>query len=117
MLFDALAQFRDIIRDVRIERFRSVGTAHELRARIVFRDNSVLHIRDYLFQNGSRKYAYHWQTAAGKLRYRWDNSGHWPEISTHPHHLHAGSVKKVQASSVRDLAGALAAIAGRLRAR
>lgn len=115
MLFELLRPYRDIVEDVRVERFRSVETAHELRATISFGDGSVLHVRDYLFRDGSRKYAYHWQTASGRLRCRWDNSGHWPEITSHPHHVHVGTAKDVRASVVRDLAGALAAIASRLR--
>ncbi len=76
VLFEALRPYRDIIRGVHIDRFRSIETAHELRARVFLRDGSVLHIRDYLFRDGTRKYAYHWQTATGRLRRRWDNSGH-----------------------------------------
>jgi len=30
---------------------------------------------------------------------RWDNSEHWPSISTFPHHKHLGAEKKVQAST------------------
>lgn len=115
MLFEILRPYRDIIRDVRVERFRSIETAHELRALVVFRDGSVLHIRDYVFRDGSRKYAYHWQSRSGRLRRRWDNSGHWPEVPTHPHHVHIGNAKNIDRSNVRDIGGALAAIATALR--
>ena len=37
------------------------------------------------------KYSFQWQDAAGKLRQRWDNASHHPEISTHPYHVHSGS--------------------------
>jgi len=117
VLFEALRPYRDIIRGVHVDRFRSIETAHELRGRVLLRDGSVLHIRDYLFRDRTRKYAYHWQTATGRLRRRWDNSGHWPEIASHPHHVQVGSAKNVQASSVRDLAGVLAAIGAELRRR
>ena len=111
MLYELLAQHANLIRAVTIERFRAIETAHELRASITLRDGSVLHVRDYVFRDGTRKYAYHWQSRRGRLRRRWDNSGHWPALPSHPHHVHAGSATKVVASSVRDLAGALQAIA------
>ncbi len=117
MLFEALRPHRDIVRNVHIERFRSIETAHELRVSVVLTDGSTLHVRDYLFRDGTRKYAYHWQTGAGRLRRRWDNSGHWPEVSSHPHHVHVGSAKNVRASNVRDLVGAPAVIAAQLRRR
>lgn len=50
-------------------------------------DKSVLFIRE--FQSSSElKYPYHWQKSNGELVARWDNSPHYPKISTHPHHLH-----------------------------
>ena len=117
MLFEILAQYRDIVRDVRVERFRFIETTHELQATITLRDGSLLHVRDYVFRDGTRKYAYHWQSATGRMHRRWDNSGHWPDIASHPHHVHIRSTNNVRASAVHDLAGALAAIAAVLRPR
>ena len=34
------------------------------------------------------KYSFHWQDAGGRLRKRWDNAPHYPDIPTHPHHVH-----------------------------
>jgi hypothetical protein len=34
------------------------------------------------------KYSFHWQSADAKLRKRWDNAAHHPEVPTHPHHVH-----------------------------
>jgi hypothetical protein len=84
VLYDILAPHAEIIREVTIDRFRTFETAHELRVSITFRDQSVLHVRDYVFRDATRKYAYHWQTARGRLRRRWDNSGHWPDLPSHP---------------------------------
>ncbi|MBP1688504.1 MAG: hypothetical protein H6Q33_4647 [Deltaproteobacteria bacterium] len=111
MLFEVADRFRQIVRTVRVERFRSFEAAHELRAAITLRDGSVLYVRDYVFRDGGRKYAYHWQSSTGRLRRRWDNSGHWPDVASHPHHVHVGSSRNVRQSTVRALAGALAAIA------
>ncbi len=111
MLYDVLASHANIIRAVDIERFRAFDVAHELRASITLVDGSLLHVRDYLFRDGTRKYAYHWQSPAGRLRRRWDNSPHWPHIATHPHHVHVGSRMNVEASVVRDFGGAMRLIA------
>ena len=115
MLYEILARHADIIREVTIERFRYIEIAHELRASITLRDESVLHVRDYLFRDGTRKYAYHWQSQRGRLRRRWDNSGHWPDLPSHPHHVHVGSAANVSGTGVRDLVGAMSFIAGTLR--
>lgn len=34
------------------------------------------------------KYSFHWQEPDGRLRKRWDNAAHYPEIQTFPHHVH-----------------------------
>jgi len=34
------------------------------------------------------KYSFHWQDARARLRKRWDNASHHPELPTHPHHVH-----------------------------
>jgi len=115
VLYEVLARHADIIREVTIERFRYIDIAHELRASIALPDGSVLHVRDYLFRDGTRKYAYHWQTRRGRLRRRWDNSGHWPDLPSHPHHVYVGSAANVSATGVRDLAGAMSFIAETLR--
>lgn len=115
VLYEILARHANIIREVTIERFRYIDTAHELQASITLRDGSVLHVRDYLFRDGVRKYAYHWQTRRGRLRRRWDNSGHWLDLPSHPHHVHAGSAANVSATAVRDLAAALSFITETLR--
>ena len=59
MLYELLAQHANLIREVTIERFRAIEAAHELRASITLRDGSVLHVRDYVFRDGTREYAYH----------------------------------------------------------
>jgi len=43
------------------------------------------------------KYSFHWQTADGKLRKRWDNASHHLEVSTHPYHVHEGGDANVLA--------------------
>lgn len=33
-------------------------------------------------------YSFHWQTADGKLKKRWDNVAHHKDVDTFPNHLH-----------------------------
>jgi hypothetical protein len=71
------------------------------RYRVYFRDGSLLELTERLVEEKGQlqaaKYRFHWQDKEGKLTKRWDNARHHPEISTFPHHLHAGSEGNVVA--------------------
>ncbi|VAW33552.1 Cytochrome c551 peroxidase [hydrothermal vent metagenome] len=78
--------------------------------RAVLHDGSRLELRDYLFGDGSRKYAYQWMESNGTLRQRWDNAPHWSEIATKPHHTHLPNQEVPKPSTitnVEDLLGFL----------
>ena len=53
-----------------------------LRARLTFSDRSELHVREYVGVSDDRverlALAYHYQDAAGTLRFRYDNARHRP---------------------------------------
>ena len=109
MLLKALREFSAIIDDVVVERFVHVGSTYELRVTMTLKDGSQLKIKDYLFADGTRKYAYHWQSAHGQLIRRWDNAPHWPGLPGAPHHCHIAS-DVVEPSSARDLMSILGVI-------
>ena len=88
MFYKVIEKFSDIVIDYSVSDFRKYGSTSAFVAKVVFTNNSILFIRDYLFLNGQRKYSYHWQDANGSLILRWDNSPHHKEISTFPHHKH-----------------------------
>jgi len=74
------------------------------KAEITFTNDSKLFIKEYVFENKERKYAYHWADASGNLISRWDNANHWPDISTSPHHKHTGNqVLESTETSVADV--------------
>ena len=50
-------------------------------------DGSLLYITELHTEN-YQKYSYHWQKEDGQLIIRWDNSPHWKNIKTFPHHKH-----------------------------
>jgi Family of unknown function (DUF6516) len=41
-------------------------------------------------------YRYHWADAQQRLRRRWDNAPHHPELPGFPHHIHDGSEDNVR---------------------
>jgi Family of unknown function (DUF6516) len=103
MLLDLVRQYRDLIQAVEVERFRVVGTSYELKAVLLLKNGSQLFVKDYVFLDGARKYAYHWQDSVGQLISRWDNAPHWKGVKTFPHHRHAEQGSQVESSPVRTL--------------
>ncbi len=110
MLLNIKRVFPHLVREVNLIRFREEHSSYEWVAEAVLLDASVLHIKDYLFLDGTRKYAYHWQAADGSMIARWDNAAHWPSIPTFPHHVHRGGDELPAASDIRSVADALSLI-------
>ena len=69
-----------------------------LRGSLYFSDGSVLHLREYVnVQNAIDRYMYVYQyhDRNGVLLFRYDNSPHFPQLPTFPHHKHDGSESNV----------------------
>jgi hypothetical protein len=94
----------------RMVRYEQEGEAYLLHLTAVIRDGSRLEMRDYLFADGSRKYAYQWMESNGNLRRRWDNAPHWSEIATAPHHVHIAGQEMPEPSTVTNLENLLRVI-------
>jgi hypothetical protein len=107
VLLELARQYADIIQVIEVERFRIVGASYELRVTIALKDGSTLFVKDYLFLDGSRKYAYHWQDREGQLKSRWDNAPHWQDVASYPHHQHVDGEGRVTSSEVRTPEDAL----------
>lgn len=117
-LYRYLVRLEAVIRsrsDIELERLQiTVVTfgavfAGDLR----FHDGSRLSIVEQLESRGRREYRriahkYHYQDREGKLVFRYDNSPHYPELSTFPDHKHLGSA--VTESEPPDLTNVLAEI-------
>jgi len=61
------------------------------RADLYFYDGSLLHVREFVFTRhdvSKDTYAYHYQTSAEALIFRYDNTRHFPDLPTFPHHKH-----------------------------
>ncbi len=71
------------------------GDVGLFRYRLMLRDGALLDMFERFQVAGERllvtKYSFHWQSAGGVLRKRWDNAAHHPEMPTHPHHVHDGA--------------------------
>ena len=65
-----------------------------LRIRLRFSDQALLEISEAIvFVAGEPRwlsYRYHYQDLSTGLVFRYDNTPHHPEISTHPNHKHTG---------------------------
>lgn len=117
MLYNFFKKYKHIIKDFTVRKFRKLQNAHELVIEITLKDNSKLAIKDYLYLDGTRKYAYHWQDKDGSLLIRWDNASHWKNISTFPHHKHVKQVENVEDSNIRDIKQVLAFVSSKLQER
>jgi len=117
MLLDLVKQYPDLIQEVEVERFRVVGASYELRAALLLKDGSRLFVKDYVFLDGTRKYAYHWQDSSGQMISRWDNAPHWKDVRTFPDHRHVEQESQVEFSQVRTLEEVLKFIRERSQGR
>ena len=90
-MLDLFEKYEQFIKAFHISCYELEGEIYRFKANLTFIDNSQLFIKEYLFENYDRKYAYHWTDDSGKLICRWDNANHWTHISTFPHHKHVGN--------------------------
>jgi hypothetical protein len=85
-----------------------------LRGSLYFSDGSVLHVREYVsvqYDIERYMYVYQYQDRDGILIFRYDNSRHFPQLSTSPHHKHDGSESNV----INAIPTELAAVLGEIR--
>ena len=101
MLADLVRHHDDIVLSWTVMQLDHDGPNLRLKARMEFRDHSVLYVRQAITEPACFKYAYHWQDRDGNLIFRWDNAPHWTHVATHPHHKHISRTL----SPVEDLCG------------
>lgn len=69
-----------------------------LRGELVFKDGSRLHFRELVTTEPSVSlvsYTYQYMQADGKLIFRYDDSDHYPNLPTAPHHKHIGKTNVI----------------------
>lgn len=87
-MLDLIAKHKKFIKSFNVLLYEQEGEMLRFKAQLTFSDNSRLFIKEYIFKNKTRKYAYHWTSSSENLICRWDNANHWPGIATFPHHKH-----------------------------
>ena len=70
------------------------------RARLTLSNTAFLEVSEYfVFAGGNfypHRYRYQWMNATkDKLKKRWDNVEHFPDIPGFPHHIHDGGEENV----------------------
>jgi hypothetical protein len=110
-MLSLLKKYTPPVVNFRFEVYEREGTLLRLKLRIFLEDKSILHVKEYKFSDGSRKYAYHWEDVHGKMRMRWDNAAHYPDVPTFPHHKHRGTDNDVLPSTETHLEAVLQQIA------
>ncbi|MBF0353593.1 MAG: hypothetical protein HQM11_21385 [SAR324 cluster bacterium] len=90
MILDIFQKYHDLIEDYEIQKFRMLGNGYEMVIQIHLIQGMILHVRDYLFMDGSRKYSFHWQDNLCQCKVRWDNAPHHQNTNTFPFHKHVG---------------------------
>lgn len=86
-----------------------------LRYRLTLKDGSLLELFEFFAIASAEvqvtKYRFHWQSADGQLRKRWDNAAHHQEIATYPHHVHDGTEDNVLSCEAMNVEKVLSIIA------
>ena len=111
-MLDLIAKYEHFIKSFHIPLYEHEGEIFRLKVQLTFTDDSTLFVKEYVFKNKERKYAYHWADAFGNLICRWDNANHWSGISTAPHHKHIGT--EVFESTETSIVDVLVRIVGKL---
>ena len=76
-MLDLIARYERFIKSFHISLYEQEGEMLRFKAQLTFTNDSKLFIKEYLFENKERKYAYHWTDTSGNLICRWDNANHF----------------------------------------
>ena len=80
-----------------------------LRGDVLFKNGCHLHFRELVTTEPNIQrisYTYHFQSAEGKMIFRYDDSDHFPNLLSAPHHKHTGE-NDVIAANAPDLQSVL----------
>jgi hypothetical protein len=78
----------------------------KLRIKAALIDEGSLELFEYVAESHRHirvlKYSFHWQDARGRLRRRWDNAPHYPNLPNAPHHVHSKNDSVRESRQVPD---------------
>ena len=97
-----------LVASFRVIRERVMATEGHLRARLTLEDGSLLEFSEYVRCGADVNptvviYSYHWCDVDGKLRCRWDNTPHFPDLPNYPHHIHRSESGDVIAGELLNI--------------
>jgi hypothetical protein len=100
-----------IVREVQIVQERALDGAGFFRARLRLINDDFVEVSEYFMIEGVKavilEYRFQWMDSARqRLRKRWDNAAHYPQMDNFPHHIHIGESGMVvpgQALGIIDL--------------
>jgi hypothetical protein len=106
-----------IVKSQDVHTEKRTSTEGYLRGNLLFKDGSRLHFRELVTTEPNVQlvsYTYHYQTANGRMIFRYDDSDHFLQLPSAPHHKHVGE-KEVIAANVPDLESVLKEIEGMIK--
>lgn len=84
-----------------------IHASGKIRLKVLFTNGDVVELFEYIMIQANTihldKYSFHWQTAIGELKSRWDNAPHHPELPNAPHHKHNADSSIVGISEKIDM--------------
>lgn len=92
-----------VFSEIKVIEFVDEETVQLLKIKATVKDGSVLYVTE-LQAASNQKYSYHWQKEDGEMLIRWDNSPHYKNLKTFPHHVHEyGDIKPSHRISVDEV--------------
>lgn len=88
MISEILKDYKDLIVSYEIKKYHQVENGYALVIDFKLLENYRLFAKDYLFNDGARKYSYHFQDDEGNMIFRYDNAHHWIDLENFPFHKH-----------------------------
>ena len=92
-----------IFSEIKVIEFVDEDTVQLLRIKATVNDGSILYVTE-LQTSSHQKYSYHWQKENGDILIRWDNSPHYKNLKTFPHHFHeSGNIKPSHRITIEEV--------------
>ncbi|MDL1969078.1 MAG: hypothetical protein LWW97_11220 [Deltaproteobacteria bacterium] len=67
-MLDLIARHERFIKSFHVSLYEQEGEMLRFKAQLTFTNKSKLFIKEYVFENKERKYAYHWTDSSGNMK-------------------------------------------------
>jgi Family of unknown function (DUF6516) len=99
-----------IVRSSNVELDKRTARAALICGELQFTEGSTLYFRELIELEAEvtrRMYSYHYQGEDASLVFRYDDTPHFPELDSFPHHKHVGGESRAASSAAPDLRAVL----------